>query len=166
MTGKDRKQTENMKTQNSESTIESLFYLTAFDFETTDKMSDQYNIKNRRLYELTGNKTIGLASKTPLTRIHQVPSFEIYTRCFTKEKITLNHQTGLYEFTGLEVEILKKFSRFIRVLLNMDFEGYDIADFELLDPDQYIYRAISCNLDTLHTFYSIESVDGFWRAIC
>ena len=29
-----------------------------------------------------------------------------------------------------------------------------------------VYRAISCNLDTLHTFYSIESVDGFRRAIC
>ena len=32
--------------------------------------------------------------------------------------------------------------------------------------EEHSYRVISCNLDTLHTFYSIESVDGFWRAIC
>jgi len=149
-----------MEKQNSESTKESLFYLTAFDFETTDKMCDQYNIKNRRLYELTGTKTIGLASKTPLTRIHQVPSFEIYTRCFTKEKITLNHQTGLYEFTSFEVDILKKFSRFIRVLLNMDFEGYDIADFELLDPDQYIYI---CNKKTPNIPDFFSMLKPIWR---
>ena len=46
--------------------------------------------------------------------------------------------------------------------------GYEEAASQglLAGANASLYRAISCNLDTSHTFYSTESVGGFWRAIC